>query len=741
MSENLDRWVSANVRDEIEQRFYARVTEQADFSRLAHDPDFMAAPNRHVGLFSDHGISHARDVAHQVLDVLGKCHGVLIPQRNPQRFALMQGYGVLLAYFHDIGMIDFSSFGRSMHPEYAAQAVFDPALDDLIDSIWQENSGGLAWYLRTLVDEGLLTQEPIMILREMLSLSICHSKSKIPVGMLNDSALLRDKLIETISTDLHWQYSDQRVRSEHPGIEKRSEQDEEGQPNPKIGRYSHLFPNEAFCWLIDSRPMWQALVEDVIDTTRVLRAADALRQRGSVLRTSGHYQIFVDQNQGNAVYALPLGEDQLYLLELPDPISVGEANIASSELEATGDLRISFHRGSFSTPGGRERAAHGAATVVKDIQSDVIKSFHRSTDPTGLKPASEMLILFEETEDDTSFPQNVRDELSGLNPDIAKRIVLTPSLKQVHPQERERYLAAKPLTWGSQARRELLARMSRSGYPVERIDQEHAFKDVRLVALDVGEVLIEARSSSSFVYLPLGPGLKINPLGDYRSFSVQPWMLLGMTGVIRGAERNASIIAERALQVLVIPKTTYLNYWHHTLSPEEFRIAVAHAVADTPSADGALNQLEKSLLLQAVPLFKTLNQQALTELASRVSEVQFAAGDRVIKVGSIGKSLFVVVDGSLNVHIDTLNLSQLGPGDVFGEMAAVTPEPRLASVTAVENSILLRLDQRDLNYLIDNDSEVARRIIEALASFVRDRTADMIEFKNQLDEKTSDRTS
>ena len=134
-------------------------------------------------------LSTRRDIANQVLDVLATCHGVLIPRRDPQRFALMQGYGVLLAYFHDIGMVDFSVFGRSMHPEFAAQAVFDPLLDDLIDAIWRENSGGLAWHLLLLSDEGLLTQEPKMVLREMLSLSICHSKTKIPVAMLNDPNL------------------------------------------------------------------------------------------------------------------------------------------------------------------------------------------------------------------------------------------------------------------------------------------------------------------------------------------------------------------------------------------------------------------------------------------------------------------------------------------------------------------------------------------------------------------------
>ncbi len=111
------------------------------------------------------------------------------------------------------------------------------------------------------------------------------------------------------------------------------------------------------------------------------------------------------------------------------------------------------------------------------------------------------------------------------------------------------------------------------------------------------------------------------------------------------------------------------------------------------------------------------------ELASRVSEVHVAAGEILFTKGSLGRSLFVVVKGSLRVHDEALVLAQLGPGDVFGEMAALTPEPRTATVTAIENSSLLCLDQRDLNELLDNNAGVARGIIEVIASYVRDRTA------------------
>jgi CRP-like cAMP-binding protein len=126
------------------------------------------------------------------------------------------------------------------------------------------------------------------------------------------------------------------------------------------------------------------------------------------------------------------------------------------------------------------------------------------------------------------------------------------------------------------------------------------------------------------------------------------------------------------------------------------------------------------MLLQAVPLFKSLEQQALMELASRVSEAHVAAGEILFTKGSLGRTLFVVVAGSLRVHDEALELARLGPGDVFGEMAALAPEPRTATVTAVEKSSLLCLDRRDLDDLLDNHAGVARSIIQTLARYVRD---------------------
>jgi hypothetical protein len=103
------------------------------------------------------------------------------------------------------------------------------------------------------------------------------------------------------------------------------------------------------------------------------------------------------------------------------------------------------------------------------------------------------------------------------------------------------------------------------------LDLHEAFEHVKVVYLQAGETLVQSDTPSAFVYFPLGEGLRGLPLGGYGSFSVAAWMPLGNTGVIRGAARNADVVAERDLYLLVIPKDVYLRHWYAPYSPEELK--------------------------------------------------------------------------------------------------------------------------------------------------------------------------
>ena len=565
-----ERYLSSSVRERIEQTYYARVNEQAKLENLIRNPLFMENATKHPAFYSDHGVVHVRDVARQILRVLRTINGVLIPHRTEQQMELfLYGYGVSLAYLHDIGMSDLSTFGRAMHPEFAAQSVFDGSLDNVINTMWNDNCGNVAWHLTQLFNSGVVKRDPQIVFRELLAMSIGHSKSKVPAGVLDDPAALRKQMQVIISSNLRHLYSQQQASKGKPLPEDFSFDEE---PPHYLEKFYSDFENAAFDWLTDNSEGAQRLVSDVTDTLRALRCADAFRQRGTVEKTSGGYEIYASQKTGDCIIALRLGGDRLFLMELPNnPDGSGESNIASSEFSAEGNLRISFHRGAFENQDAQNRSAYSTAYVIADFLRDTVDSFWCAVPISGLKTSKDILVLLESTDDDPHFVELIREQLCELNPKLADQIQIVPSLRNVSEAERARYLSAKDLDCDSSQRQSVLEKITNAGQKLTSFDPIEGFKHVKLTELQAGEKLIEAGAPSSFVYYPLGNGLKIIPLGGYQSFSVAAWMPLGTTGVIRGDIRNADIIAERNVSLLILPKEVYLRYWYAPYSPLELK--------------------------------------------------------------------------------------------------------------------------------------------------------------------------
>jgi hypothetical protein len=564
----LDCYLPQSVRTQIEQAYYARINEQARLENLIQEPDFRQRIEEHPAFFSDHGVVHVRDVARQIIQVLRNINGILIPRRDESRMEyFMVGYGVMLAYLHDIGMRDLSTFGRAMHPEFAAQAVFTADLGDVIETMWAENYGDVARRLTNLAKDGVLKCDPKIIFRELLALSVCHSKSKIPVTILDDPIELRAHMQFILSHSLGDLYHRQQIAKG----EMAETMELDGQPAQFLSLYYSDFEGEAFDWLVDESIEARDLVSDVTDTLRALRCADALRQRGTVQKTSGGYEVFISQQTGDAVYALRLGDTQLYLLELPDPFSAGESNIASSELTVEGDLRISFHRGAYASEEALQRSIFSTAFTMNDFLGDIVDSFWRRSTSSSLKTSGDIQILLESTDDNPHFVELVLERLRQFKPELGDRIQIVPSLQNVSDLERDRYLEAKELDWDLEKRRGILERVRYSGQQIINFDFTEGFKHVKEINLQAGEMLIQAGAPSAFVYIPQGDGLKIVPLGGYESFSVAAWMPLGNTGVIRGNVRNADVKAEKNISLFVIPKEIYLRHWYVPFTLEEFK--------------------------------------------------------------------------------------------------------------------------------------------------------------------------
>ena len=81
--------------------------------------------------------------------------------------------------------------------------------------------------------------------------------------------------------------------------------------------------------------------------------------------------------------------------------------------------------------------------------------------------------------------------------------------------------------------------------------------------------------------------------------------------------------------------------------------------------------------------------------------------------------MYLIVEGKVDVHIGDKHLIYLGEKNIVGDMALLDSEERAASVTAAEDTLLLRLEQDIFYELMTDRIEVARGIITMLTQRVR----------------------
>lgn len=129
--------------------------------------------------------------------------------------------------------------------------------------------------------------------------------------------------------------------------------------------------------------------------------------------------------------------------------------------------------------------------------------------------------------------------------------------------------------------------------------------------------------------------------------------------------------------------------------------------------------VERVIVLKTVSIFREIPEEYLVELADSLEEVEMEPGDEVIRKGEPGSDLYVIVQGRMRVHDGERFIAELGPREVFGELAALDPEVRSATVTAEEEGLLFRVSRRMLFDLMAERSEVAQGIISVLARRIR----------------------
>ena len=124
-------------------------------------------------------------------------------------------------------------------------------------------------------------------------------------------------------------------------------------------------------------------------------------------------------------------------------------------------------------------------------------------------------------------------------------------------------------------------------------------------------------------------------------------------------------------------------------------------------------------LLRQARLFAELPEVALSRLAAGAMLRRLRAGEWLFRMGDEGDQLFVVASGRLEIVLEEPPPARvarlLDRGEVVGEVAFVTGQPRSASVRARRDTELLEIHSAGFRDLLRQHTDVALGLLQVLA--------------------------
>lgn len=501
----------------------------------------------------DHGPNHGRNVVENASALIKTAQerGIIEP-RSGARAGTMDLMTRVNAGMHDIWMQDLTQTGRPLHPARAAREAFSHALETPANDILAMKVDGNRTLADALVQEyGIAPADVPRVMREMMSMSYGHSKSAVPLEVLDSPSRMRQAMKDV-------------VRAQEAGMETPYESHYEK------GAYDRV----AYDWL-ETNPKLSA---DMIDAVRILRPADAMRWRGpNDSRSSNGSGIGVAVIDGKVTTFMRMADDatgKTYMVRFQSPISMGEANTRYTAVNERGELTLGLDKGDFGSPANNRVMAEGSAHVILDVAQDWVGSFR------GVQ--GKPIVVELPVERSPEFKKMVQDGLhealaelkkKGKDTRLAEMVVhdvvfvepvpgmTKAAAPRAPPAELARYENGQSFDPVGRGGPDFLRQINENGVNVGHLDPARAFEGARVVTLAPGEQLIAKGSGGEFVYVLMDGGLKAVLGQGYAGHPLPAGVPVGEMAVISGNARSADVVATQASRVMAIPKATYMAEW------------------------------------------------------------------------------------------------------------------------------------------------------------------------------------
>ncbi len=218
------------------------------------------------------------------------------------------------------------------------------------------------------------------------------------------------------------------------------------------------------------------------------------------------------------------------------------------------------------------------------------------------------------------------------------------------------------------------------------------------------KLLVEGQPGDSL--LVIASGHADIKKGDATIATLGPGTVLGEMALITGAPRSATAVAKGEVEIFELTRSDVEQLAGH--KPQIAEELVAYC--------------RKRLignLLRTSPLFKRFDEETRYLLIDRFQRNAFQAGAPIITQGQTGTGLYVIATGEVEVSVkkgeEGVVVANLGPGEVFGEIALLKDQPTSATVKARNRVGVLFLPRAEFQSVLASHPDV-RTYLEGLSA-------------------------
>ena len=145
-------------------------------------------------------------------------------------------------------------------------------------------------------------------------------------------------------------------------------------------------------------------------------------------------------------------------------------------------------------------------------------------------------------------------------------------------------------------------------------------------------------------------------------------------------------------------------------------LAVRHSVYALKDDDKQIPFEDLCGCLDKTALCKALPEQYRRTIAEAMDEAHLNAGDTVFSEGDASDAVYIVHEGTVSIRKGDQELTKVGAGGEFGEMAAISQEPRAATVVAETDVVCGTLSSAEFQELVRAEPDIALHLARVFAS-------------------------